>query len=125
MKRMIAIVLVILTMTATLAGCRSTNTGTGMTNGTTTTDKPETNNNSTSGSMTEVPSYDAGSGTPSSSEDGIIEDTRPDAQNDNVIKDFSDDMQDMVDDAGNAVEDVIDGRASRSNRTGTGMSGGR
>jgi len=65
---------------------------------------------------------DTGNGTPSDNENGIITEERPANQDDNIIEEFGDDMQDMADDAGNAVQNAVDGRSRRS---GTGMTGGR
>ena len=143
MKRMIAIVLVILAMTMVLAGCSGTQSDTGMTNGSTGASSNEAGMGNTTGSssgtnangsssgtnangsygtdgMTTVP--DAGNGTPSSNENGIIDEEPPAVRDDNVIEEFGNDVQDAVDDAGNAVQDAVQGRSSRS---GTGMTGGR
>ena len=134
MKRMIAIVLVILAMTMVLAGCSGTQSDTGMTNGSTGASSNEAGMGNTTGSssgtnangsygtdgMTTVP--DAGNGTPSSNENGIIDAEPPAVRDDNVIEEFGNDVQDAVDDAGNAVQDAVQGRSSRS---GTGMTGGR
>ena len=134
MKRMIAIVLVILAMTTVLAGCGGTQSDTGMTNGSTGASSNETgmgsNNGGSSGTnangsygtddMTTVP--DAGNGTPSSNENGIIDEEPSAARDDNVIEDFGNDMQDVMDNAGSAVQDAVEGRRSHN---GTGMTGGR
>ena len=129
MKRMIAIVLVILSLTVVLAGCSGTETDAGMTNGSTGSSTNGSAGANSSGStdsgsagMTQNPAPDAGNGIPSDNENGIIEEERPAAQDDNALEEFGDDMKDMADDAGTAIDDAIDGRSRRS---GTGMTGGR
>ena len=122
MKRMIAIMLVILAMTAALTGCGGRETGDSM-NNSTGANTGSTNNagSGTNGSYgTTVP--DNGAGTPSSNESGIIEDDTTGSGDTGLIEEFGNDMRDMADDAGNAVQDAVQGR---HNRTGTGMAGGR
>ena len=126
MKRMIAIVLVILTMTAVLAGCNGTGNRTGVTSRSQTpnyygdTYVPENGTGMTG-------TY--GDGTPSTNENGIIDDNRSTAQDDHPVQEFGNDVQDIIDDAGRAVEDtgraVEDAVDGRSRTNGTGMAGGR
>ena len=123
MKHMIAIVLVILTMTAALTGCNSMDRTTG---------KEDTyNGNLNEPANTPDTGYGMGTdknadgynpGTPDTGNDGTIDGSVPPHNNGNVIEDFGKDMKDMVDDAGRTVRDAVDGR---SNTTGTGMTGGR
>ena len=120
MKRMIAIVLVILTMTAVLAGCSGRGNSTA--NNNTTGPAANDNNMNSNGTNGVSGTPNTGSGTPSSSENGVIEDTNPTNRKNNIIEEFGNDMQDMVDDAGRAVQDAVDGNHARN---GTGMAGGR
>ena len=121
MKRMIAILLAVLTMTAVLAACGSdgvtdsgnvSTTPNGTVNGTN-----GTNGNGVTGSQNGVNGSSGAVTTPNENNSGMYDSNR------NGMEDnFENGAEDIIEGTGNAIDEAVTGRSAR---TGTGMTGGR
>ena len=120
MKHMIAIILVVLTMTTALTGCNNTTRNTDK--NTSNYNEPYVSPYTGYGTENKNATTGYGAGTPDTGNDGMIDPPTSSYRNGNVIEEFGNDMKDMVDDAGRSIQDAVDGR---NNQTGTGMTGGR
>ena len=124
MKRMIAILLAVLTMTAVLAACGSdgvtdsgnvSTTPNGTVNGTNGTNG--TNGNGVTGSQNGANSSSGAVTTPNENNSGMYDSNR------NGMEDnFENGAEDIIEGTGNAIDEAVTGRSAR---TGTGMTGGR
>ena len=124
MKRMIAILLAVLTMTAVLAACGSdgvtdngnvSTTPNGTVNGTNGTNG--TNGNGVTGSQNGANGSSGAVTTPNENNSGMYDSNR------NGMEDnFENGAEDIIEGTGNAIDEAVTGRSAR---TGTGMTGGR
>ena len=124
MKRMIAILLAVLTMTAVLAACGSdgvtdsgnvSTTPNGTVNGTNGTNGA--NGNGVNGNQNGVTGSNGTVTTPNENNNGVY-----DSNQNGIADSFENGAADIIEGTGNAIDEAVTGRSAR---TGTGMTGGR
>lgn len=131
MKRMIAILLAVLTMTAVLAACSSdgvtdsgnvSTTPNGTVNGTNGTNGANGNGvngnqNGVTGNQNGVTGSNGTVTTPGETNNGVY-----DSNQNGIADSFENGAADIIEGTGNAIDEAVTGRSAR---TGTGMTGGR